>query len=137
MNSLGVERFHVYLLGHSFTLNTDHQPLTSIIHLQKSILAVTAVQLKHYALFLAGYDYRNTKVHSNADGLSRRLPLEFDAVQSTASHHGQHQARNTEEILSWLKSMKGPVKDGHSTTMILNSTHSLCIEMRSHYSQAA
>ena len=36
---------------------------------------VTAARLQHYALFLASYDYtieyKNTKVHSNADGLFR------------------------------------------------------------------
>ena len=36
---------------------------------------VTAARLQRYALFLAGYaytiEYKNTKVHSNADGLSR------------------------------------------------------------------
>ena len=75
---LGVRKFHVYLFGQSFTLFTDHQPLTSIFHPHKSIPVVTAARLQHYALFLAGYDYKikykNTKVHSNADGLSR-LPL--------------------------------------------------------------
>ena len=39
---------------------------------------VTAARLQRYALFLAGYDYtieyKNTKVHSNANGLSC-LPL--------------------------------------------------------------
>ena len=59
-------------------LFTDHQPLTSIFHPRKSIPVVTAARLQLYALFLAGYDYtieyKNTKVHSNADGLSR-LPL--------------------------------------------------------------
>ena len=39
---------------------------------------VTAARLQRHALFLAGYDhkieYKNTKVHSNAVGLSR-LPL--------------------------------------------------------------
>ena len=75
----GVKKFHVYLFGRSFTLFTDHQPLTSIFHPRKSIPIVTAARLQRYALFLAGYDYtieyRNTRVHSNADGLSR-LPLE-------------------------------------------------------------
>ena len=75
----GVKKFHVYLFGRSFTLFTDHQPLTSIFHPRKSIPIVTAARLQRYALFLAGYDYtieyRNTKFHSYADGLSR-LPLE-------------------------------------------------------------
>ena len=65
----------MYLFGRSFTLYTDHQPLTSIFHPRKSIPVVTAARLQRYALFLAGYDYtieyKNTKVHSNADGLSR------------------------------------------------------------------
>ena len=69
----------MYLFGRSFNLFTDHQPLTSNFHPQKSIPIVTAARLQHYTLFLAGYDYtieyRNTKVHSNADGLSH-LPLE-------------------------------------------------------------
>ena len=74
----GVKKFHMYLFGRSFTLYTDHQPLTSIFHPRKSIPVVTAARLQRHALFLAGYDqtieYKNTKVHSNADGLSR-LPL--------------------------------------------------------------
>ena len=71
----GVKKFHVYLFGQSFTLYTDHQPLTYIFHPHKSIPVVTAAGLQCYALFLAGYDhkieYKNTKVRSNADGLSR------------------------------------------------------------------
>ena len=74
----GVKKFHMYLFGRSFTLYSDHQPLTSNFHPRKSIPVVTAARLQRYALFLAGYDYtieyKNTKVHNNADGLSR-LPL--------------------------------------------------------------
>ena len=94
----GVKKFHVYLFGRSFTLYTDHQPLTSIFHPRKSIPVVTAARLQRYALFLAGYDYtieyKNTKVHSNADGLSR-LPLLIEVRDE------KHR-----EILSWLKYMK-------------------------------
>ncbi|PFX11611.1 Transposon Tf2-11 polyprotein [Stylophora pistillata] len=71
----GVKKFHMYLFGPPFTLYTDHRPLTSIFHPRKSIPVVTVARLEQYALFLAGYDYaiqyKNTKVHSNADGLSR------------------------------------------------------------------
>ena len=42
---------------------------------------VIAARLQRYALFLAGYDYqieyKNTKVHSNADDLSR-LPFKTE-----------------------------------------------------------
>ena len=73
----GVKKFHVYFHV-SFTLYTDHQPLTSIFHPHKSIPVVTAARLQRYALFMAGYDYqieyKNTKVHNNADGLSRLPP---------------------------------------------------------------
>ena len=79
----GVKKFHVYLFGRSFTLLTNHQPLTSIFLPQKSIPVVTAARLQRLALFLylASYDYKidykNTKLHSNADGLSR-LPLKTE-----------------------------------------------------------
>ena len=48
----GVKKFHVYLFGQSFTLYTDHQPLTYIFHPHKSIPVVTAARLQCYALFL-------------------------------------------------------------------------------------
>ena len=77
----GVKTFHVYLFGRSFILYTDHQPLTSIFHPHKSIPVVMAARLQRYVLFLAGYDYqieyKNSKVHSNADSLSR-LPLKTE-----------------------------------------------------------
>ena len=71
----GVKKFHMYFFGRSFTLYTHHQPLTSIFHPPKSIPVVIAARPQRYVLFLAGYyytiEYKNTKVHSNADGLSR------------------------------------------------------------------
>ncbi len=74
-----VKKFHTYLYGRHFTLITDHQPLVSIFSPEKSLPAMTAARLQRYAVFLAGHnydiEYRNTKLHGNADGLSR-LPLE-------------------------------------------------------------
>lgn len=66
----GVNNFLVYLFRRSF-----------IFHPQESIPVVTAARLQHYALFQANYDYKieykNTQVHSSADGLSR-LPLKTE-----------------------------------------------------------
>ncbi|XP_041376823.1 uncharacterized protein K02A2.6-like [Gigantopelta aegis] len=75
----GVKRFHTYLFGREFTLLTDHQPLVSMFHPRKGIPMTTAARLQRYALFLAGHNYRieykNTKMHGNADCLSR-LPVD-------------------------------------------------------------
>ena len=70
-----VKKFYMYIFGREFTLITDHKPLTSIFHPAKNIPAIAAARLTRYAMFLAGLQYkiqyRNTKEHCNADGLSR------------------------------------------------------------------
>jgi hypothetical protein len=81
----GVNKFHNYLFGRNFTLLTDHEPLTSILHPSKSLPAVTAARLQRYALsVLADFDYsiryKNTKLHGNADGLSR-FPLHSETTE--------------------------------------------------------
>jgi hypothetical protein len=74
----GVKKFHHYIYGRKFTLITDHQPLTAILHPEKGIPALSAARMQRYALILAAHDYnivyKSTKKHTNADGLSR-LPL--------------------------------------------------------------
>ena len=76
-----MKRFHTYLYGRNFTLVTDHQPLVSIFNPQKGIPATSAARLQCYALYLSGFtytiQYKGTKSHGNADGLSR-LPLQAD-----------------------------------------------------------
>ena len=77
----GIKHFQIYLYGRHFSLVTDHQPLVSIFNPSKGIPLTTAARLQRYAIFLSGLDYsieyRNTKSHGNADGLSR-LPLPTD-----------------------------------------------------------
>ncbi|XP_061192328.1 uncharacterized protein LOC133200561 [Saccostrea echinata] len=71
----GVKKFHTYLYGREFTLITDHQPLVSIFNPKKGISVTSAERMQRHAIFLSGYtyniEYRNTKRHTNPDGLSR------------------------------------------------------------------
>ena len=49
-----VERFHTYIYGQSFTIESDHKPLKSI---SSKNLADTPAQLQCMMLFLQGYDF--------------------------------------------------------------------------------
>lgn len=75
----GVKKFNQYLYGKHFTLITDHQPLVAIFSPNKCVPVMAAARLQRWALFLGGHDYsiefKGTKHHGNADGLSR-LPHE-------------------------------------------------------------
>ena len=97
----GVKKFHNYLFGRNFTLLTDHEPLTSIFHPSKSLPAVTAARLQRYALFLAGFDYtiryKNTKLHGNANGLSR-LPLHSETTREEPDPVGLFYATQFEPL---------------------------------------
>ena len=75
---VGVTRFHSYLCGHHFTLQTDHKPLLTLLHEHKSIPQQAANRIQRWAWKLAAYEYtiawRASGAHANADALSR-LPL--------------------------------------------------------------
>ena len=74
----GMKRFHSYLFGHKFVLQTDHQPLTTLFNETKSIPVQASSRIQRWALLLASYEYtivfRSTSKHANADAMSR-LPL--------------------------------------------------------------
>lgn len=82
----GVKKFHKFLYGREFTLYTDHKPLTSILGQKREIPPLAAARLQRWALILAAYQYniqyKPTKEHGNADGLSR-LPLQTEEVVET------------------------------------------------------
>ena len=71
----GIKKFDQYLYGRHFTLMTDHKPLTSILGPKQDIPPLAAAWMQHWALLLSAYTYdikfRSTKMHANADGLSR------------------------------------------------------------------
>ncbi len=71
----GVKKFHQFLYGRRFTLFTDHKRLTVILGPKKGVPTLAAARLQRWALILSAYDfqieYKPTKAHANADGLSR------------------------------------------------------------------
>ena len=69
---LSVQAFHTYLMGHTFTIQTDHKSLEWLDRLKD-----TNSRLTRWSLFLQSYsytvEYRKGTANGNADGLSRVL----------------------------------------------------------------
>ncbi|XP_003739296.1 uncharacterized protein K02A2.6-like [Galendromus occidentalis] len=76
---VGVERFFYYIFSRKSTLVTDSKPLSQIFAPDKSLPPLSATRMQHYAVFLTNFNfdivYRSTRLHGNADALSR-LPLQ-------------------------------------------------------------
>jgi len=76
-----IKKFYQFLYGNRFTLYTDHRPLTQILAPNKALPVHSAMRMQHYKIFLQAFNYdikyKNTKLHSNADGLSR-LPIQSE-----------------------------------------------------------
>ena len=85
----GVKKFHKYVYGREFTLVTDHQPLTTIFGPKRGIPTLAAARMQRWALLLSAYtyniQYRSTKVHAKADGLSR-VPLPSNKQEDARLH---------------------------------------------------
>ena len=54
---VGVTRFHSYLWGHHFTLQTDHKPLLTLFNENKLCPQQAANRIQHWAWKLASYEY--------------------------------------------------------------------------------
>ncbi len=74
----GIWKFHWYLYGCHFTLETDHKPLMTIFGPKKGVPAMAAARLQHWGIQLGFYHYTikfwSIQEHANAGGLSR-LPF--------------------------------------------------------------
>ena len=84
----GIKKFHNYLYLNTFTLITDHKPLTTIFNPSKALPIVASARIQRWAIFLMSYQYiiqyRSTTKHGNADALSR-LPMEVQEEESTTN----------------------------------------------------
>jgi len=48
----GIKKFHNYLYLNTFTLITDHKPLTTIFNPSKALPIVASVRIQRWAIFL-------------------------------------------------------------------------------------
>ncbi len=66
-----IKKFHQFRYGRSFTLFTDHKPLTTILGPKQGIAPLAAARMQRWALILSVYTYsirfRPTQCHGNAD----------------------------------------------------------------------
>ncbi|XP_063915487.1 uncharacterized protein K02A2.6-like [Zophobas morio] len=84
----GVTKFHQYLFGHKFILQTDHKPLVTIFGPKRGLPVLAANRLQRWALILANYEYDIRFIKSmdnNADALSR-LPVADEFTEPAADY---------------------------------------------------
>lgn len=71
----GVTKFHNYLYGHRFQIESDHQPLSYLFNEHRGIPQMASSCVQRWALTLSAYDYsiryKPGKSLGNADALSR------------------------------------------------------------------
>ena len=76
----GVTKFHMYLFGRKFTLQTDHKPLLKIFAPDSATPVLAAARLQRWSLLLSSYHYeielKSSAEVARADALSR-LPLQY------------------------------------------------------------
>ena len=74
----GVKKFHNYLFGKPFTINSDHKPLLTLPNEAKAIPTMVSGRIQRWAILLSAYEYKFKfkpgKEIANADVMSR-LPL--------------------------------------------------------------
>jgi hypothetical protein len=80
----GVTKFHKYLYGREFFIQTDHKPLLGLLKEDRPISPMASARIQRWALTLGNYQYRLQykpgAKHGNADGLSR-LPVKGPDLQ--------------------------------------------------------
>lgn len=82
-----VTRFHRYIYGRFFTLQTDHKPLLTIFGSKKGLPVYTANRLLRWGMILLNYNFKLQYLPSNkighADGLSRLIPKKTEPLEDS------------------------------------------------------
>ncbi|CAH8565704.1 unnamed protein product [Dicrocoelium dendriticum] len=86
----GVKRFHQYLWGNQFEIQTDHKPLLSLLGKERGIEQLNAPRMVRWALLLSAYNYQIRYIagpHNNvADALSRLPQIDQQGERTDAPY---------------------------------------------------
>ena len=100
-----VKHFYPYLYGHSFTLFTDHNPLTSL-----KALKDTGGQISRWLLFLQQFNFTFTyqpgAQNCNADTLSRIPQQSVSAVFFFGAGHFQEAQQQDTTLANVIKALQ-------------------------------
>ena len=95
----GLKKFHRFVHGRKFVLQTDHRPLLSIYGSKKGIPTHTANRLQRWGVILLNYDFKMeflpSKKLGHADGLSRLIPKFSEPLEDTviAALHAESEVK--------------------------------------------
>ena len=86
----GIKRFHQYLAGRKFIVQTDHHPLKALMDNMKPIQERISMRLQRWSLFLKGYDFSIQTIKGEEmllpDLLSRISSNESDPTASDITY---------------------------------------------------
>lgn len=86
----GVKKFHQYIFGRRFTLETDHKPLVYIFGSKRELPQMAANRVQRWAVILSAYDFEIKYVKGSdnvrADAFSR-VPLDNDAIENETEEY--------------------------------------------------
>ena len=111
----GVTKFHNYLYGRQFQIESDHQPLAYLFNENRLIPQMASSRIQRWALKLSTYQYsiryKAGKSLNNADALSR-LPQPYtvpeeDCTPAEVVHLINHLSSTTATVKAWTN--KDPV----------------------------
>ena len=82
-----IKKFHKYIHGREFILQTDHRPLLAIFGSKKGIPTHTVNHLQKWATMLLNYSFKMeflpSKEIAHEDGLSRLIPKNTEPLEKT------------------------------------------------------
>lgn len=82
-----MRKFHRFIHGRFFILETDHKPLLSIFGSKKGVPTHTANRLQRWSMILLNYNFKMKHLASSkiahADGLSRLIPNKTELLEET------------------------------------------------------